>query len=219
MRGTKQTLRNISLGLSLAGFLAAGAAAQDTAQPADASGNGQNPASAGTAAGGGASAAVSAADRNFVMKAAQGGLAEVQLGQLAAEKASNEDVKKFGQRMADDHAKANDQLKQLAASKNIAVPTQPSAKEKADADRLTKLSGEAFDHAYMREMVKDHMKDVAEFKRQSKSGKDGDIRNFASQTLPTLQDHLSSARSLVPRTAAASGDKAGEKPSPAKPMR
>src|SRR5205823_13732746 len=102
------------------------------------------------------SSQLDAADRTFVRKAAEGGLAEVELGQLATQKASSDDVKKFGQRMVDDHSKANDQLKQVAAQEHIDLPTEPSAKDKATKARLEKLSGEQFDRAYMRDMVKDH---------------------------------------------------------------
>src|SRR5439155_13209315 len=106
-------------------------------------------------------------DQTFVMDAAQGGMAEVELGKLAADKASNDDVKKFGQRMADDHGKANDELKTLAANKNITLPTDLDARDKALRDRLSKLSGPAFDRAYMQAMVNDHVKDVGAFKRES----------------------------------------------------
>src|SRR5579864_3651439 len=115
------------------------------------------------------SARISMADKTFIKKAAEGGLAEVELGKLATEKASNEEVKKFGQRMVDDHSKANDQLKDVAAQKHIDLPTEPSARDKATKARLEKLSGEEFDRAYMRDMVKDHKADVAEFARESQS--------------------------------------------------
>jgi putative membrane protein len=138
-------------------------------------------------------------DQHFVKKAAEGGLAEVELGKLATEKASSDEVKKFGQRMVDDHSKANDQLKQLASSKGIEVPTDLSAKDKATKERLSKLSGEQFDKAYMKDMVKDHTQDVSEFKKESTSAKDPDVKNFASQTLPTLEDHLKQARSIAPK--------------------
>jgi len=101
--------------------------------------------------------------------------------------------------MVDDHSKANDQLKQLASSKGIEVPTDLSAKDKATKERLSKLSGEQFDKAYMKDMVKDHTQDVSEFKKESTSAKDPDVKNFASQTLPTLEDHLKQARSIAPK--------------------
>ena len=138
------------------------------------------------------------ADRKFVKDAAQGGMAEVELGQLAAEKASSDDVKKFGQRMVDDHSKANEDLKQLATKKGVHVPQQLSAKDKATKARLSKLSGEQFDKAYMANMVRDHKKDVAEFRRETESAKDPDVKNFAASTLPTLEDHLKQAQSLAP---------------------
>ena len=134
------------------------------------------------------------ADHRFVMEAAQGGMAEVELGQVATQKAASDGVKKFGQRMVDDHTKANDQLKQIASQKNITLPTDIGAKNKATKDHLDKLSGAAFDKAYMTHMVQDHKKDVAEFQKEANSGKDADVKNFASQTLPTLQEHLKMAQ-------------------------
>ena len=150
---------------------------------------------------------LSLADKTFVKKAAQGGMAEVQLGQLATEKASSDDVKKFGQRMVDDHTKANDQLKQLASSKGVDVPQSLSLKDKATVDRLSKLSGTAFDHAYMKDMVIDHTQDVAEFQHESKLAKDPDVKSFAAQTLPTLQDHLQQAKRLAPSSKTSTGSK------------
>jgi len=137
---------------------------------------------------------VSAADKTFMTKAAQGGMEEVELGKLAASNASNADVKTFGQRMVDDHSKANDQLKQVAQGKGVTLPTDVNKMQRKDIDKLSKLNGEAFDRAYMKMMVSDHKKDVAEFKKESKSGKDADVKSFASTTLPTLQDHLKMAQ-------------------------
>lgn len=137
-------------------------------------------------------------DAKFVKKAASGGLAEVELGQLAVQKASSEEVKKFGQRMVDDHSKANDELKQVAAQQHIELPTEPSAKDKATKARLEKLSGEKFDHAYMTDMVKDHKADVAEFARESKNAKDPAVKSFAEKTLPTLREHLKEAEKIAP---------------------
>ena len=122
--------------------------------------------------------------------AATGGMEEVELGQLAAQKASSPDVKNFGQHMVDDHSKANDQLKQLAAQKGVTLPAAISNMQKHDVSKLAKLSGAAFDSAYVSMMVKDHKKDVAEFQKESKSAKDSDLKSWASTTLPTLEDHL-----------------------------
>lgn len=134
-------------------------------------------------------------DETFVKKAAMGGMAEVDLGKLAADKATSDDVKKFGQRMADDHSKANDELKTLAQNKQITLPTEPDPHAKALHDKLAKLSGAAFDRAYMQAMVADHKKDVNEFRMEAKSGKDADVKGWAAKTLPTLEEHLRLAQS------------------------
>jgi putative membrane protein len=144
------------------------------------------------------SAGMKTSDTAFVKKAAEGGLAEVELGKLAQQKASNEQVKKFGERMVNDHSKANDQLKDVAQQEHLQLPDKLSAKDQATKDRLEKLSGEQFDHAYMRDMVKDHKADVAEFARESQSSKDPALKNFARQTLPTLRQHLKEAEKLAP---------------------
>ena len=137
---------------------------------------------------------VSAADKKFATEAAQGGLAEVELGQLAAQKGQNDKVKQFGQRMVDDHTNANNQLKSVAEKNNITLPTSISAKDQALKDKLSGLSGSAFDKAYMTAMVKDHQKDVAEFQKEASSGSNADLKSFAAQTVPTLQEHLRMAR-------------------------
>jgi putative membrane protein len=135
----------------------------------------------------------SSADTTFAMKAAQGGMAEVKLGQLAVDKGSNPDVKEFGQRMINDHTKANDQLKSICSSENMTLPADLNAKDQAEFDRLSKLSGPSFDKAYMKGMVKDHEADVKEFQKEANSGKDPQLKQFASTTLPTLQSHLQMA--------------------------
>jgi len=141
-----------------------------------------------------AAAPVLAADSAWVMKVAKGGMAEVELGKMAAEKGSSDAVKHFGQRMVDDHSKANDELKTLAASKNITLPAEIGPEETALRSRLSKMSGAAFDRAYMKAMVSDHVKDINEFKMEAKSGRDADVKAWASKTLPTLEEHLKMAR-------------------------
>ena len=135
-------------------------------------------------------------DSQFAKKAAQGGMAEVKLGQLAQEKGTSDSVKKFGQRMVEDHTKAGDELKRAAAQDNIALPDDVSAKDKATYDSLSKLSGAAFDRAYARDMVKDHEEDIADFNKEANGGKNAAIKDFATQTLPTLQDHLKEAKKM-----------------------
>jgi putative membrane protein len=153
------------------------------------------------------SAGMSAADTHFLKKAASGGMAEVELGQLAQQKASSEDVKKFGERMVTDHSKANDQLKQVAAQQHVDLPQQLDAKDKATKAKLEKLSGEEFDRAYMKDMVKDHKTDVAEFAHESQMAKDPAVKSFATETLPVLREHLKEAQRIAPKeqTSAMSG--------------
>jgi putative membrane protein len=153
---------------------------------------------------------VSAADKKFVKDAAQGGLAEVQLGRLATEKGSSPEVKAFGQRMVKDHTQANDQLKQVAESKGIEVPTDLNAKDKMLKDQLSNLSGRQFDQAYMQDMVKDHKQDIADFARESRTGNDATVKDFASKTLPTLRSHLRKAEKIAPTTQSAPAGSASE---------
>src|SRR5436305_6708764 len=109
------------------------------------------------------------ADAKFVRMAAQGGLAEVQLGQMAAQKGTNADVKSFGQHMVDDHTKANDDLKAIAAKEGMTVPESLNPKDQALQSKLQNLSGAEFDRAYMKAMVKDHQEDVKEFQKEANS--------------------------------------------------
>jgi putative membrane protein len=144
-------------------------------------------------------------DQKFLTDAARGGMAEVELGKLAADKASSPEVRDFAKKMVDDHSKANDELKSLAQSKNLTLPTDISPKDKALRSRLAKLSGAAFDRAYMRAMVTDHRLDVNEFRQETKMGKDPDIKAFASKTLPTLEEHLKLAQTTDKTVVATSG--------------
>ena len=129
-------------------------------------------------------------DRAFVEKAASANLAEVQMGKLAVEKGSSPKVKEFGQRMIDDHSKANQELQPLAAKKSLPMPTELDAKSKATYDKLTKLSGTSFDKTYMDAMAKDHDEDVKEFKRElSTVGVDPDVKAWAQKTLNVIEEH------------------------------
>ena len=132
----------------------------------------------------------------FIRKAAEGGMAQMQLGQLAQQKAESPEVKQFADRMVTDHSKANDQLKEVASKEGISVPEKLSAKDEATKARLEKLSGAEFDRAYMAAMVKDHSHDVTEFRTQARTARDPAVKNFASETLPTLESHLKEARSV-----------------------
>ena len=190
--------RNLSLGWA-ASLLLIGMAMAQSSMPANSSPTtGQNSNSSMTQ--GSATGGVLTADRKFMDKAAQGGMAEVELGQLAQQNGQSADVKAFGKRMVDDHSKANDQLKQLAAQKGVALPTSLDAKDQATKDKLSKMNGAAFDKAYMQDMVSDHKKDVAEFKHECTAAHDPDLKNWANQTLPTLQSHLQEAQKIAGST-------------------
>ena len=135
-------------------------------------------------------------DKKFVKDAAQGGMVEVELGKLAAQKASSESVKQFGQKMVDDHGKANEQLKEVASKENMAIPDAIDSKHQSRIDKLSKLSGESFDKAYVKDQLKDHQSDVKDFQAEAQGGSDPNVKAFAAKTLPTLQEHLSMVKDL-----------------------
>jgi putative membrane protein len=144
----------------------------------------------------GAGGSVGSTDRKFAMTAAMDGMAEVELGRLATGRGASDAVKQFGQRMVDDHSKANDELQQWAMTAGVTLPTALDAKHQAVVARLSRLSGAAFDKAYAQQMVKDHTKAVQLFQREADRGADSGLKTFASTTLPTLREHLEMARSL-----------------------
>ena len=145
---------------------------------------------------GGTVSQMSDADKEFVIKAAQGGMAEVAMGRLAAEKASHADVKAFGQRMVTDHGKANDELASLATVKGLALATEVQGKHKDAASHLTALSGKEFDKMYVMHMIEDHEADVKAFETASQTAQDADLKAWAAKTLPTLQDHTRQVKAL-----------------------
>lgn len=128
-------------------------------------------------------------DKDFMNEAAQGGMAEVKLGELAKTKAENAAVKSFGERMVTDHTKVNDEMKTLATKKGVTLPTDLSSEDQKLYDDLSKKSGADFDKAYIDAMVKDHDQDVAAFEKTEKATKDKDLKAFINKTLPTLKTH------------------------------
>ncbi|WP_461115254.1 DUF4142 domain-containing protein [Spirosoma jeollabukense] len=127
----------------------------------------------------------------FAVKAANGGMLEVELGRLAQEKALSKDVKDFGAMMVKDHSKANDEFKAIATLKNITLPSTLGEDEQKHVNELAKLSGKEFDKKYVSMMVDDHKEDIDLFKKASEDDKnDASIKEFAAKTLPTLQKHL-----------------------------
>lgn len=139
--------------------------------------------------------ALAGGERRFLENVARHGMAEVELGKLALDKAQDAKVKEFGKRMVDDHGKANEEVKRIAASKNVTLPTEMTREHKRALDSLSKKSGADFDRAYMDDMVDDHEKDVKDFRSMAKNAKDSDVKSFASSTLPTLEQHLQMAKS------------------------
>jgi putative membrane protein len=127
----------------------------------------------------------------FVQIVSAAGLAEVGLGKLASEQASMDDVRKFARQMVDDHTKAAKQLASIAEGKQLPMAKEMDAKHKDLEQRLSRLSGPSFDRDYVMAMVKDHEEAVALFDRYSRDGDDRDLKSFATQTLPTLKEHLS----------------------------
>ena len=133
---------------------------------------------------------------SFLSAAFQDGTAEIALSQLALQKASDEDVKSYAQRMIDDHTQENNEIVQLAQAKNIALPSAPTAEQMALLTSLSNLGGIAFDRAYMNANVVAHEEDVGLFRAQALSGTDTDIATFAANTLPVLQAHLLTAKAI-----------------------
>ena len=148
----------------------------------------------GSAASSGKAGGLNSADNKFLLDAAKGGMKEVSLSQMAQQKGSTDAVKQYAARMIEDHTKANDELKQLASSKGVTLPT--ASPDEAKAKKMQSMSGAAFDKGYMAEMLADHKKTVALFEKQSRStGGDADIKAFAVKTLPALKDHLQMVQS------------------------
>ncbi len=140
---------------------------------------------------------LSSSDKRFMIQAAQGGTAEVQIAQLALNKASSDQVKQYAQEMIDQHSQANNQLAALAAQKGVTLPTTIGSKNQALYDQLSKLSGAAFDKAYINQAgVKAHSQQESLYKREAQKGKDEDVKAFATSILPTVEQHLQVARSL-----------------------
>ncbi len=141
---------------------------------------------------------ISQTDTTFFNQAALGGMAEVQFGQLASTKAARPAVKSFAQQMVTDHTALNQQLMQLAQTKNVTLPTDLDPAHQAILARLQRERGVIFDRDYVRSQISDHQATIALFQRETTDGSDPDVKNFANQALPQLQSHLSAAQALLP---------------------
>ena len=136
------------------------------------------------------SAKLTAKEKTFAIKAAGGNLAEAKLGELASTKGASDDVKSFGQQMVTDHGKANTDLEAVYGKIGMKFEPKLNAKQQATFDKLSALSGAAFDKAYVADMLNDHTKDVAEYKEMMKTTKNADLKSYESETLPVIEHHL-----------------------------
>jgi putative membrane protein len=135
-------------------------------------------------------------DRPFMMNAARDGLFHVEAGKLAAQRASSEGVKKFGQHAIEHHSQINDELMKLASTKGVTLPKKMGKTEQEKLNNLAKLSGPNFDKAYIEMEIKDHSKDLSAFQKEAKDGKDPDVKAWAAKTVPTIEEHLKMARDI-----------------------
>lgn len=138
-------------------------------------------------------------DSEFAVEAANGGMAEVELGELGLSKATDPQLKDFSRMVVTDHTKVNDELKALTTNKNIILPTGPDEQKRKIVQDLTAKSGRDFDKAFISEMVKDHKKDVKLFEDAQKKVKDPDIKAFVDKTLPVLKMHLENIQRIEKR--------------------
>jgi len=139
----------------------------------------------------------SSSDRKFIHQALQGGNAEVMFGQLAAQKGNSEDVKQFGQKIVDDHTRLGGQIKLIAQQESIEIPDGIAGKDKALEEKLSGLSGDEFDRAFIQAMVRDHRKDLFEFQKEADSGNDTSVRHAASQGAQVIGEHLQIAEQMA----------------------
>jgi putative membrane protein len=136
-------------------------------------------------------------DNKFVKEAASAGMMEVELGKLASDKASSNKVKEFAQLMVKDHSKANQELKEIALEQNLQFPDEMVDKHKEQVQKIQKNNQENFDKKFMNAMVEDHKKTIKKFKEASENNDNGQIRQWAENTLPTLEEHLQIAQSIL----------------------
>lgn len=139
---------------------------------------------------------VSAQDQGFINKAWNINTAEIQLGQMAQQKATNEQVKQFGEKMINDHTELNNQLSNLATQCGATLPTELTHKNKKMSDKLSKLNGSEFDKEYMNDMIKGHEQAVAAFKKESKDAAQTPVDKWAGKTVAMLEGHLDQAKQV-----------------------
>ena len=136
------------------------------------------------------------ADSAFVMKAAAGGMMEVEAGNIAKQNAQSERVKNFANMMVNDHTKSNQELMNFVSGRGMNLPTTMPTDMQKHLDAMRKMKGKAFDNHYMSMMVGDHRKTVADFEKQANGGGDTELKSWAAKTLPTLKMHMDSATAI-----------------------
>jgi putative membrane protein len=136
------------------------------------------------------------ADTVFIKKAAEAGMAEVEVGKVAEKNGQREDVKTFASLMVKDHGKANENLKSVAAKMNATLPEKLRPKRQFKIDKISKLSGADFDNAYIITMVQDHVNTIAGFEKARAQVSNEDLKKFIDDTLPVLKEHLEMAKKM-----------------------
>jgi len=136
----------------------------------------------------------------FIRDAAAGSLAGVELGKLAAQKGSSEAVRQFGQKLADQQSKMNEELKAVAGQASVKVPDTVDSRRRSRIDKLSKLSGAAFDKEYAKEQVKDQQQGVDAFQDEAEYGRTQGLKDFANKNLPDLRQSLDTAKALKKET-------------------
>ncbi len=136
-------------------------------------------------------------DKAFVNKALQGGMAEVQLGQLTLQKSNNEQIKQFAQKMIDDHTRMSEQMKPVAQQLGVSIPTKLAKKDTKAMNKLQGLSGTAYDQAYIQHMIKDHKTDLSEFQAEASNGQNPSVKDVASQGSQVISQHLQMIQQLA----------------------
>jgi putative membrane protein len=150
---------------------------------------------------------LSSDDKDFLSTAAKDGYAEIQLAQLALQKAHSKGVKDLAQKILDDHQNANSELAKIATTKGVTLPDSTALTDKASEAKLKAYSGTHFDQAYVSHMVDNHKDAITLFQKEAANGSDPDVKQFASTTLTTLQEHLTSAQELENKLKVAKGEK------------
>jgi putative membrane protein len=136
-------------------------------------------------------------DQTFMQKADEIDMAEAKLGKVAEQDATSRAVKKFGERMVQDHSRMNKELREIAGREGISLPRQLDQRHQALLDQLSQLKGIAFDRAYTRDMVSGHQKAIEQFEAEAKNGRDPQVKAWAEKSLPILREHLRLARDAV----------------------